>query len=155
MLLGGVDEFRCGSSAQLPHQPRAMAADCMNAAAYDRGDLLVPLSFGDQLEHLALPGRQGVVVLRIARRNTPLTGRDPFDHIDESIRGVVFHDIAPCPGAAGSSGEVCIGMHRHDDNSRLRGQLRNSPRCLDSIEEGHGDVDERYVRPVLSNLLKE
>src|SRR2546427_1138090 len=147
---------------ELLHDPCPVGLNGLGADAEDLGDLLRRVALGDELQDLALPGRQRVrgqrrlrqVRLhqgaRDARAQVDHAAQDLLDRSDQ-IRGRLGLDDEPFDAHPQRFQDVVvIRVHGQENHLRLRAGLRDLPRRTDSVQQGHPIIQQGDVRATLA-----
>ena len=156
---GELDQIRIGLEMKLLHHAVFMEGHRARRDVEDLGRLLHGAPFRQELQDLALAGRQ----LRAA----PLFARSPdqrlhhalgdqrgdigapaerlFDRLGELRGGGGLEKIPGCAGAEGFAGQVRVLVHGQKDELDSRHGLLDLPGRIQAIQERHGDVEHDHV----------
>jgi hypothetical protein len=78
-----------------------------------------------------------------------------FNRSHKFAVSIGFHDVATGTSLNNVSDQLIRKMHRQNDDFSLREKLANLARRFDSIQFGHSDVHDNYVRLELLGQLRD
>jgi hypothetical protein len=153
---------------ELRHQPRPIRVHGLRSDAEGGGDLPIGVPFGDELQDLPLAVGErhplyrhrtfgGEVALDDHARDlgaqVEVAALDRADRLQQLGGGGLLEEVAPRARLQGPQDVGLIGIHREDDDLRLRKEPAELARRLDPVQERHRDVHDDDVGEGAPRLL--
>ncbi len=159
---------------ELLHEVCPMRIDRAETQTEDVGDLPVRVSLCDELENLDLPFREFLIHRPVLYPRVPLLIVRPFDEavgddagnsraektlaregrpngFEDLLLPRIFQQVGTCPCPQDLISIFFVLVDGEDNNLDVGMLLLDLPRCLNPVEDRHGNIQDGDVGPVLIN----